>query len=118
MHDIDAFWDMKEKDIAYRQHDRYHDIHLPKNTAKGLVNGALVFVFGFAMVWYIWWLAILSALGIIITLIVRASDDDTDYIITASQVEQIEKQRYRQLTAVAAERPAGGQTSLQPSPAV
>jgi cytochrome o ubiquinol oxidase subunit 1 len=78
----------------------------------------LVFVFGFAMVWYIWWLAILSALGIIITLIVRASDDDTDYIIPAGQVEQIEKQRYRQLTAVAAERTAGVQTSLQPSPAV
>jgi hypothetical protein len=47
--------------------------------------------------------------------IARASDDDTDYIIPAGQVELIEKQRYRQLTAVAAERPADGQTSLQPS---
>jgi len=118
VHDIDAFMDMKEKDIAYRQPDQYHDIHMPKNTAKGLVNGALVFVFGFAMVWYIWWLAILSALGIIFTLIVRASDDDTEYVIPAAEVERIESRRHRQLTTAAGSRPAGGQTSLQPSPAV
>jgi cytochrome o ubiquinol oxidase subunit 1 len=118
VHDIDAFWDMKEKDIAYRQHDRYHDIHLPKNTAKGLVNGALVFVFGFAMVWYIWWLAILSALGIIFSLIIRASDDHTHYVVPAAEVARIENRRHRQLSAAAGGRPTGGPTLLQPSPAV
>jgi cytochrome o ubiquinol oxidase subunit 1 len=118
VHDIDAFMDMKEKGIAYRQPDRYHDIHMPKNTAKGLINGALVFVFGFAMVWYVWWLAILSALGIIFTLIVRASDDDTDYIVPADEVERIENRRFRQLTTTAADLPVGGQTTLHPSPAM
>jgi cytochrome o ubiquinol oxidase subunit 1 len=118
VHDIDAFMDMKEKGIAYQQPDRYHDIHMPRNTAKGLINGALAFVFGFAMVWYIWWLAILSALGMLFTLIVRASDDDTDYIVPAEEVERIENRRYRQLTTAAADRPVGGQTILQPSPAV
>ena len=110
--------DMKEKDIAYQQPDQYLDIHMPKNTAKGLINGALTFVFGFAMVWHIWWLAILSALGIIFTLIVRASDDDTNYIVPADEVERIENRRYRQLTTAANNRPSGGQTTLQPSPAV
>jgi cytochrome o ubiquinol oxidase subunit I len=118
VHDIDAFADMKEKGIAYRQPDRYHDIHMPKNTAKGLINGALVFVLGFAMVWYIWWLAILSALGIIFLLIVRASDDDTDYIVPADEVERIENRRFRQLTTTAADLPVGGQTNLHPSPAM
>jgi cytochrome o ubiquinol oxidase subunit 1 len=118
VHDIDAFVDMKEKGIAYRQPDRYHDIHMPKNTAKGLINGALVFVLGFAMVWYIWWLAILSALGIIFLLIVRASDDDTDYIVPADEVERIENRRFRQLTTTAADLPVGGQTNLHPSPAM
>jgi cytochrome o ubiquinol oxidase subunit 1 len=118
VHDIDAFMDMKEKDIAYRQPDQYHDIQLPKNTAKGFINGALVFVFGFAMVWYIWWLAILSVLGIIFTLIARTSDDDTHYVVPAAEVARIENRRHRQLTAVAGGRPTGGQTSLQPSPAV
>ncbi|MGA9479929.1 MAG: cytochrome o ubiquinol oxidase subunit I [Desulfobacterales bacterium] len=118
VHDLDAFMDMKEKDIAYQQPDQYLDIHMPKNTAKGLINGALTFVFGFAMVWHIWWLAILSALGIIFTLIVRASDDDTNYIVPADEVERIENRRYRQLTTAANNRPSGGQTTLQPSPAV
>ena len=36
---------------------------MPKNTAKGFIIGVLAFLFGFAMIWYIWWLAVLSALG-------------------------------------------------------
>ena len=118
VHDIDAFTDMKEKGIAYRQPDRYHDIHMPKNTATGLINGVFAFVFGFAMIWHIWWLAILRALGMLFTVILRAADDDTDYIIPAAEVERIENQRYRQLAAAANNRPAGGQTSRKPSPEV
>ena len=118
MHDIDAFADMKKKDIAYRPPDRYHDIHMPKNTGKGFIIGVLSFVFGFAMVWTIWWLAVLSALGMIFTLIVRASDDDTEYIVPAAEVERIENRRFRQLTTAATDLPAGGQTPLHPLPAV
>ena len=108
VHDIDAFMDMKEKGIAYQQPDRYHDIHMPKNTADGFIIGVLAFVFGFAMVWYIWWLAVLSALGMLFTVIARASDDDTEYIMPAAEVERIENQRYRQLASAATNRPAGG----------
>ena len=59
---------------------------MPKNTARGLLTGAFAFLFGFAMVWYIWWLAILSVLGIIFTLIARTSDDDTHYVVPAAEV--------------------------------
>lgn len=113
VHDIDAFTDMKEKGIAYKHPDQYHDIHMPKNTANGFVIGSSAFVFGFAMVWYIWWLAILSALILLIAVIVRASDDDTSYIIPAADVEQIEYKRSRQLTSAAA---AGGFVSKQTAP--
>jgi cytochrome o ubiquinol oxidase subunit 1 len=116
--DLDAFMYMKEKNIAYRQPDQYHNIHMPKNTAKGIIIGGLVFVFGFSMVWYIWWLAILSVLGIIFTLIVRASDDDTNYIIPAAEVDRIENRRYRKMAPAADSSQHGGQATLQPSPAV
>jgi len=56
--------------------------------------------------------------GILFTVIVRASDDDTHYVVPAAEVERIERRRYRQLTAAAGSRPDGGQTTLQPSPAV
>ena len=102
VHDIDAFTDMKEKGIAYKQPDQYYDIHMSKNTASGFIIGSSAFVFGFAIIWYIWWLVILSALCILFTVIARAFDDDTDYIIPAAEIERIENQRYRQLTAAAA----------------
>jgi cytochrome o ubiquinol oxidase subunit 1 len=109
VYDIDAFTDMKEKGIAYQKPDRYHDIHMPKNTGDGFINGILVFLFGFAMVWYIWWLAVLCALGMLFLLIVRASDDDTEYTIPAAEVEEIENLRYRQLASAAEmNRLAGG----------
>jgi cytochrome o ubiquinol oxidase subunit 1 len=118
VYDIDAFTDMKEKGTAYQKPARYHDIHMPKNTAKGLIIGALTFVFGFAMIWYIWWLAILSALGMLVTVIVRAADDDTDYTVPAAEVERIETRRYEQLASVATNRPARGQAVPEPLPQV
>jgi cytochrome o ubiquinol oxidase subunit 1 len=111
--DIDAFMDMKEKGTAYTQPDEYHDIHMPKNTSTGLVMGALTFLFGFAMVWYIWWLAVLSGLGLLFTLIYHASNDDTDYLIPAAEVERIENQRYRQMASATASHQEGGATTLE-----
>jgi cytochrome o ubiquinol oxidase subunit 1 len=116
VHDLDAFTDMKEKGIAYERPDRYHDILMPKNTVKGLFIGALAFLFGFAMIWYIWWLALLSALGILLTVISRATDEDIETVIPAAEVERTENERYRQLASAATHRPeaAGGTPELLP----
>jgi cytochrome o ubiquinol oxidase subunit 1 len=116
--DIDAFMDMKEKGAAYRQPDRYDDIEMPKNTPKGLAMGVFVFLFGFAMVWYIWWLAILAALVMLGTVISRGSEDETDYIIPAAEVQRIENDRYQQLISAGAIPPAGGMTPPESSPEV
>jgi cytochrome o ubiquinol oxidase subunit 1 len=99
--EIDAFMDMKEKGIAYQRPGRYSDIEMPKNAPHGLILGGLAFLFGFAVVWYIWWLAILAALGMLFTVIARSMDDDIHYVIPAADVERIENERYRQLSAVA-----------------
>jgi cytochrome o ubiquinol oxidase subunit 1 len=109
--DLDAFTDMKGKGIAYGRADSYHAIEMPKNSAKGLALGAFAFLFGFSMIWYIWWLAVLSALVMLFTMITRASDDNADYIIPASEVRKIEEQRYRELAFAAANRSAEGQIS-------
>jgi cytochrome o ubiquinol oxidase subunit 1 len=77
---------------------------MPKDTAYGLINGMLAFVFGFAMIWHIWWLAIFSALALVFTIIARASDDDIHYVIPAAEVEHIENERYRQLNEAAFNR--------------
>ena len=114
--EIDAFTEMKEKGAAYPRPDRYEDIEMPKNAPHGLIIGGLAFVFGFALIWYIWWLAILAALGILFTVIARSIDDDTHYTIPAAEVERIENERYQQLAAAAPGRPADGQTLPAPVP--
>jgi cytochrome o ubiquinol oxidase subunit I len=113
--EIDAFWDMKEKGVAYLRPEHYNDIEMPKNTPYGLIIGILAFLFGFGMVWYVWWLAIVTALGMLVMVILRARDDDIHKIIPAAEVQRIENERYRQLAGVN-EKFLAGQTVPEPIP--
>jgi cytochrome o ubiquinol oxidase subunit 1 len=97
--ELDAFSDMKEKGLACRQPDQYNDIEMPKDVPHGIIIGGLTFVFGFAMVWYIWWLAIVAALGLFLTVIARSMSDDIHYVIPAAEVERIENERYQRLAS-------------------
>jgi len=94
---VDAWWDMKARGVAYQRPQQYEDITLPKNTFIAAVIGGSAFVFGFAMIWYIWWLAILCLAVIFVSVVVRASDDDSDYVMTAAEVKAIEDERFAQL---------------------
>lgn len=71
--------------------ERYEDIEMPRNTPIGLYIGLLSLVFGFAMTWYMFWLAILTGLGILVCMIIRLWGHDEHDIIKASEVERIEK---------------------------
>jgi cytochrome o ubiquinol oxidase subunit 1 len=95
--DIDTFWDAKEKGIAYKRPAKYEDIHMPTNRAAGVVIGVLLFIFGFAMTWYIWWLAIASLVGSIITFIISSFTKKVDYYVPAAEVERIENERFHKL---------------------
>ena len=93
----EAWWDMKQRGVAYRRPEKYEDIVMPKNTYAGLVIGVAGGVFGFAAIWWMWWLAF-SALAVIAgTIIYRASDDDDEFVMTASEVKAIEDARFAQL---------------------
>jgi cytochrome o ubiquinol oxidase subunit 1 len=110
---LDAFWEMKRKGTAYQRPQHYQDIHMPRNTPAGFVLGLFAFLFGFSMIWYIWWLAAASALGVLITVVVRSFNDDIEYVIPAAEVERIENERYR-LMAQAPQRPADAGAIPQP----
>jgi len=87
---LDDFAYKKEHGIAYRAQAPFKEIHMPKNTGVGVVMGAITFVFGFAMIWYIWWLAIASLVAMIVAVIYRGSDDHTDYMLSAEEVARVE----------------------------
>ncbi|MCD6055775.1 MAG: cytochrome o ubiquinol oxidase subunit [Gammaproteobacteria bacterium] len=92
----DAFWEQKQKGLNIQNRPAsevlpYHDIHMPKNTPISVLLGLFSLIAGFALVWHIWWLAIVGVAGIIGLLITRALDYDVDYYIKANVVEMFEK---------------------------
>ena len=71
----------------------YRAIALPRNTAAGLIIGAMAFAFGFAMVWHIWWLAAVAAAAILAVIVLRVFDRRGPLVLTAEQVAAMEAAR-------------------------
>jgi cytochrome o ubiquinol oxidase subunit 1 len=107
---------MKERGVSRRYQGPYRDIHMPRNSAHGPIMGALVFLFGFAMVWYIWWLACTSFLGIVLAIVIRSTDDETDYTIPVAEVKRIEEERDEEARAINENRVAPGQMAAKLAP--
>ena len=96
VHDIDAWWDMKKHGYQ-RPLSGFEDLHMPKNTGAGFVISMIAMVLGFALIWHIWWLAIVSFAGVIIASIVHTFNYNRDYYIPASEVQATEDARTQQL---------------------
>uniref|UniRef100_UPI003B3A5CA7 cbb3-type cytochrome c oxidase subunit I n=1 Tax=Sphingomonas sp. TaxID=28214 RepID=UPI003B3A5CA7 len=98
IHELDAWYDMKARKIA-RPTEGFRAIHMPKNTWAGIVLAGLSTVFGVAMIWYMWWLAVLAFVALVVTAIVNTFDYDRDFDIPAEDVRQAEDARTRALAA-------------------
>ena len=97
IHDGDAWADMKKRN-AQRPIAGYMDIHMPRNTGTGVILAGLSVVLGFALIWYIWWLAILSFVAIIAAAVFHTFNYDRDYYIPIEAVAQVEDERTRLLS--------------------
>jgi cytochrome o ubiquinol oxidase subunit 1 len=87
----DAFWEMKKE----KKHEKaeFEEIEMPKGTAIGIYIACLAFLLGFGMVWHIFWLAVISAIGIVVCIVVRTFNEDTEYVVSAREVAKIEAER-------------------------
>jgi cytochrome o ubiquinol oxidase subunit 1 len=56
-------------------------------------------VLGFAMVWYIWWLAVLAVAGLLAVAIGHSFNYDRDYYVAAAEVKLAETELARRLAA-------------------
>jgi cytochrome o ubiquinol oxidase subunit 1 len=97
--DRDAWWQAKQ----VRKHQKietpvYESILIPRNTPAGIIIAVLAFVAGFAIVWHIWWAAVLAVIALIMTMIMRSMNEDTEYVLSATKVAALE--RARQETAL------------------
>jgi cytochrome o ubiquinol oxidase subunit I len=92
----DPFWAAKypkestDLEVVDNKKPKYTDITLPKNTGMGVFIAGFAFLFAFSMIWHILWLGILGILGVVITLILRSTQDDTEYTIPASEVARLD----------------------------
>jgi cytochrome o ubiquinol oxidase subunit I len=90
---IDAWWAMKKAGTAGCRPVRFHDIIMPDDSGAGVLLGGTSFVFAFAMIWQIWWLAAVGGLGMFAAVLSQAFRDHAEHRIPASEVEAIENRR-------------------------
>jgi cytochrome o ubiquinol oxidase subunit 1 len=59
-------------------------------------------VLGFALIWYIWWLAVLSFIALVAAAIIHTFNYNRDTMVSAQDVARLESSRTAQLAAAEA----------------
>jgi cytochrome o ubiquinol oxidase subunit I len=89
---IDAFWEMKRKGLKPVE-PAYESIEVPRNTPTGFVIAFFAVFMGFSLIWYIWWLAILCFLAILVTVMRFGWSEDREREIPADEMARMERVR-------------------------
>jgi len=87
--DRDAFWVSKHAKSKHVTPD-YEPIIMPRNTPAGLIIALFAFGIGFTVIWHMWLLAAICLVGMIVTILVRANQDDTEHVLSAAQVAKLD----------------------------
>jgi cytochrome o ubiquinol oxidase subunit I len=89
---LDAYWHMKQQGRPAPP-TRYHDIEVPTNSANGFVTAFFAVITGFALIWHIWWMAILGLLCAAATLAAFGWTDRTERHIAGDELAHAEQAR-------------------------
>ena len=92
---IDSFWTQKQSKKKAKKL-KLEPIVMPKNTGAGIIIAGFSFIMSFALIWHIWWLAIIGFVGAIITLITHLTNDDHEYIISPLELKREEAKAGRE----------------------
>lgn len=87
VHSRDAWYEAKHGGVPVFSGE-YTDVELPRNTGFGVYIGILAVLFGFAIIWHLWWLALVALFGLIYVLIRRTYDEDTTFTIPANELRE------------------------------
>jgi len=86
VHERDHFWAVKQGAVPVTVKPVYSAIHLPKNTGMGIYVAGSAGIFGFAAIWHIIWLGVVSFIAVVLLLIIRSTDEHTEETISAAEV--------------------------------
>ncbi|MGI4939093.1 MAG: cytochrome o ubiquinol oxidase subunit I [Janthinobacterium lividum] len=90
----DAYWGIKERarrDAVLGEEPEYVDIEVPRNSATGVTCAFFASILGFALIWHIWWMAVLGLVCAFGTFVVFAWRDRTEYVVTAAEAGRINR---------------------------
>ncbi len=104
VYERDAWHDMKQRG-AQRPTEGFKPIHMPANTAAGVVIAGLSTLLGFALVWHMWWVAGVAFAATVVAAIVHTFNYQRDTHVPADEVTRTEARRTQVLAALGA-RPA------------
>lgn len=88
--DRDAFWKLKQSKNKTTIEPNYQPIRETKNTGVPIILAGFALIFGFAIVWHIWWLAIIAMFSLVTTMIIRLTSDKYEKVIPVSEIKKIE----------------------------
>jgi cytochrome o ubiquinol oxidase subunit I len=91
--EVDWFWEMKKKADLDELPPTYETIEMPRNSPTGFVSAFFAVLTGFALIWHIWWLAILALLGAVVTMMAFGWSENREFEISAAEVARIEQSR-------------------------
>jgi cytochrome o ubiquinol oxidase subunit 1 len=87
---IDAFWQMKRAGRP-RIEPAYEAIEMPRNSPAGVVTAFFATITGFALIWHIWWMAIVGLLGATVTVLASGWSDEREREVPAAEIAQLER---------------------------
>jgi cytochrome o ubiquinol oxidase subunit I len=87
---IDAFSEMKRKGLSAATHSAYEKIEMPRNSPLAFIIAFFAVVTGFALIWQMWWLAILGLLAIMIMVMIFGWGEDREREIPATELARME----------------------------
>src|SRR5262245_52425412 len=90
---IDAFAQMKRRERMPAAQSAYEKIEMPRNSPLAFVIAFFAVVTGFALIWQMWWLAILGLLAILVWVMVFGWDEDRQQEISAAEMARMERGR-------------------------
>jgi cytochrome o ubiquinol oxidase subunit 1 len=88
----DQFWAMKQDRAKERPQPVYAAIEMPRNSPTGFVAAFFAVVTGFALIWHIWWIAILGLVGAFATFLVFAWRKEDEYEISGAELARMERE--------------------------
>ena len=87
----DAYWVSKQtREPIELTGEPNQTFHLPKHSPVGFVLSFFAVVGGFSAIWHIWWLVIVSLIGVLVTWLVHAFKTEHEFDVTPQEVAAFE----------------------------